>query len=149
MTDRAIGPPLTFAERTALVDSARQWLGVRWRHQGRDRDGVDCGGLLVVAMRGIGRTMRDKRAYGRVPKDGWLEAALAANFGPPGGVEDIALGRIALFRFGKSEPDHVGILACHPQGGLSVIHAYAPWRRVVEHRLDDGWRSRLTGVYVP
>lgn len=146
---RAIGPPLTPQERLAFQEAARGWVGVRWRHQGRSRDGVDCGGLVAMALTDIGRVPSDMRAYGRVPKDGWLERVLETNFGPQDAQKKLEVGRIALFHFGKSEPDHVGILACHPQGGLSVIHAYAPWRRVVEHRLDDGWRSRLTGVYVP
>jgi hypothetical protein len=28
-----------------------------------------------------------------------------------------------------------------------MIHAYANVRKVVEHRLDDIWRSRIAGVY--
>lgn len=146
---RAIGPPLTIAERFALVDAARGWLGVRWRHQGRDRDGVDCGGLLAVSLAEIGRMPADKRAYGRVPKDGWLEHTLEDNFGPADPAGRLRFGRVAVFHFGEGEPDHVGIIANHRQGGLGVIHAYAPWRKVVEHRLDDRWRKRITEVYVP
>jgi hypothetical protein len=35
-------------------------------------------------------------------------------------------------------------------GGLSLIHASAPARRVIEHRLDDVWWVRLvTGFALP
>ncbi len=32
-------------------------------------------------------------------------------------------------------------------GGLSMIHAYAPSRKVVENRLDVVWSQRLVGAF--
>lgn len=141
--------PLTATERYGMARAARGWVGVRWRHQGRSRAGVDCGGLLVMAMRDIGRDMLDKRAYGRVPKDGWLEAAMIANFGAPQGADALGVGSVVVMHFGAGQADHVGIIGAHPDGGWRLIHAYAPWRKVVEHRLDDVWRDRITEVYQP
>src|SRR5699024_7702666 len=99
--------PLTTSERHGLVRAARGWVGVRWRHQGRSRDGVDCGGLLVVAMADIGKRVRDRRAYGRVPKDGWLEQAMRENFGAPVGVDALGVGSIVVMHFGAGQADHV------------------------------------------
>lgn len=141
--------PLTATERYDLVRAARGWVGVRWRHQGRSRAGVDCGGLLVMAMRDIGRDTLDKRAYGRVPKDGWLEAVMAENFGAPQTASELGVGSAVVMHFGVGQSDHVGIVGAHPDGGWRLIHAYAPWRKVVEHRLDDVWRDRITEVYQP
>ena len=31
--------------REMVVAEARTWIGVKWRHQGRTREGVDCIGL--------------------------------------------------------------------------------------------------------
>jgi cell wall-associated NlpC family hydrolase len=78
---RYLSPPLTHAERMALVREARTYMGVRWRHQGRDRRGLDCAGLVVASLRGIGRAVRDSTAYGRVPYRGSLEAVLRDNLG--------------------------------------------------------------------
>lgn len=62
---REIGPPLSDAERMAFIAEARTYLDVRFRHQGRSRNGLDCIGLCVVAMRAIERPLWDSPAYGR------------------------------------------------------------------------------------
>lgn len=46
-------------------------------------------------------------------------------------------------------PHHVGIVADYRYGGLSLIHAYAQNRMVVEMRIDDEWRNRIIAVYRP
>ena len=102
-----------------------------------------------MAMADIGKRIRDRRAYGRVPKDGWLEQAMRENFGAPVGVDALGVGSIVVMHFGAGQADHVGIVGAHPFGGWRLIHAYAPWRKVVEHRLDDVWRDRITEVYEP
>lgn len=46
----------------------------------------------------------------------------------------------------KTAPNHVGIIGEH-RGGLTLIHAHAPDKQVVEMRLDDVWRNRIVEVY--
>ena len=43
------------------------WLGVPYRHHGREQRGVDCLGLLVASARGFGFEVVDNLAYGRTP----------------------------------------------------------------------------------
>lgn len=131
-----------------LVYHARACVGVRFRHRGRDpRTGLDCAGLLIHAIKAIGLQPHDLRTYGREPfKDGLADAVLR-NLGEPlPEGEPLLPGDIVLMRFSR-EPHHLGILGDYVHGGLSLIHAYGGVERVVEHRLDDIWRSRVCSTY--
>lgn len=42
---------MTGAERASICAAARAYKGTPWRGQGRDRLGIDCTGLIVMAFR--------------------------------------------------------------------------------------------------
>lgn len=141
---RAVAP-LNDAERIAFVAAARAMLGVRWKHQGRTRNGVDCAGLVIYALRAIGREPHDITGYGRRPYRNALDAAVRVNFGAPQATEPRA-GDVLLVRDGNAAPNHVGIVGDGPHG-LTLIHAYAPNKEVVEMTIDALWRAKIIGVY--
>ena len=145
---RAIGPAFTDAERLAFIAEARSYIGVKFRHQGRSRLGVDCAGLVACCLSAIGRPFQDRKAYGREPLQQQLRAMVAINFGEPVPLVDARPCDIALMRF-RGEPSHVAILADYVYGGLSVVHSFAQVRKVVEHRLDSEWRGYITEVFRP
>jgi cell wall-associated NlpC family hydrolase len=107
---------------------------------------VDCLGLVVLAGRRSGITASDVRGYGREPWDDALRRGLRERFGVP--VKSPRAGDIALIRWRKEEPSHVGIIADHPGGGLSLIHANN-LLGVVEHALDHPFDSCIVEVYRP
>lgn len=130
------------------MEAARAFLGVPFMHQGRTVHGLDCAGLVWMAERACGRYPRDVKGYSRHPwKDG-LRKAVEDHFGPP--VDrDPQPGDVLLMRHTCQEPEHMGIVGLHPNGGLSLIHSYAgnSAKRVVEVRLCDDWRSKILAVY--
>lgn len=131
---------------SAFVAAARRYLGVRWLHQGRNRQhGLDCAGLIVAAMDDLRKPVVDLPAYGREPWRDGLRRAVEATFGPPLAREPQP-GDVLLMRF-ATEPQHLAIVGDYVHGGLSLIHSYADVRKVVEHRLDDAWRARIVAVY--
>ena len=132
-----------------VVAHARSMIGVPWRHQGRKPWAVDCIGLVIVAMRAAGwpGPIDVPRGYGREPWDDQLRAGLRRHFGEPVSG-DWMPGDIALFRWGKGEPSHVGIIADHPHGGLSIIHA-SNRPGVVEVSLTGRLLSCVEEVYRP
>lgn len=135
---------------TALVTAARSFLGASWAHQGRRPDRMDCIGLLVLSMKAIGVTLKDRTDYGRVPSQRKLRGELVSHFGDP--VDTIQPGDIVTIMFYRQE-HHLAIVTDHPEG-LGLIHCWAsvpgcPGGKVVEHRLDDGWRSRIVEVFRP
>ena len=145
---RAIGPPLSDAERLAFIAAARGYLGVRFRHQGRSGQGVDCAGLVAVCLRAIGREPADVEAYGREPLNQGLREMCVANFGEPIPKDEMRPGDVALMRF-RGEPSHVGIVTDYTYGGLALVHAFAQVKKVVEHRIDDEWLASIVEVFRP
>lgn len=135
--------------RAYIVDVARTYLGVRWKHQGQTRNGVDCLGLIgcVAADAGIDNAwLTDESAefkgYGRQPDAERIAAGCARYFDPVHGVPGLA--DVLLMRF-DSEPMHFGLVsAINPN---YMIHAHAFARKVVENRIDDVWRSRIVRAY--
>jgi len=102
----------------------------------------------VVCMTQLGRETIDLPAYSREALGDKLKQQMIINFGEPIDKATIRPGDIVLMRF-TGEPSHVAILANYLYGGLSVIHAYAASRKVIEHRLDDLWKSYITEAFRP
>lgn len=135
-------------KREDIVTAARGWLGTRWKHQAALKGiGADCIGLIegVAAECGVKESAAWAKhpahgSYGREPDTGMLLAACAAYLEPVRGYPQ--LGDVLLFRI-HDKPQHFGIVS----GNDYMIHAYAQARRVVEHRIDEQWRSRIVGVY--
>lgn len=135
----------------ALVDAARTYKGVKFRHRGRNRRGIDCAGLAWCAYRDCGVTLPDYRHYGKEPhQDGlihYIRAALGTEI-EKGPVEVCSLkpGDVIVVRF-EVEPHHVAMVTNYKFGGLSVIHADGHSNKVIEHRLDMKFIRRITHVF--
>lgn len=129
---------------------ARLLERVPFLHMGRSMRGVDCVGVAVLVARAYGLAVEDNAYYGREParnNNSFLLADyLARNLGPPVErpyqVNDLVLMKLRP----RFEPAHVGIVAPHPYG-LGLVHSYGEVGRVVFHRIDDVWASRIVGVY--
>lgn len=125
----------------AMAAAARGCLGTPFHHQGRvPGQGMDCVGLVVVALRAVGVTVRDRTDYTLRPDGVSLEAALRAHGARP--VAGIAAGDVLLFRF-DGQPQHVALAVA----GDRMVHAYAPAGRVVETVIGPPWRRRLLAVF--
>lgn len=156
-----------------LVTQLRAFLGVRWRHRGRDKDGVDCIGLVWQALLAAGwkprhperlpirysrEALGDKlisllrgegRRIGRADAD-WSDVENQLLLRP---------GDVLAFRFGDDEPaQHIGAITIEAdleQGTVLVatppyfIHADASEGRVIEHALSGDWPSRVCAVFRP
>ena len=126
---------------------ARSMIGVKWRHRGRKPWAVDCLGLIVLSLESVGYSVCDKSNYSREPWNDGLRKALHGHFGDP--VSDMKPGDIFLMQWPNSGgPCHVGFIADYIHGGLSVIHSYS-MQSVIEHRLDEKWKSLIVEVYRP
>lgn len=114
-----------------VIEEARSWVGVPFRHQGRDYGGIDCVGLPIVVGQSLG--LFDQRLdvanYGRLPT-GELVERLREHCRPipravPGALVVIAWTKIAA---------HVAVFT-----GETLIHAYEAVGRVVEHGYRGRW----------
>lgn len=139
-----------------LVDAARVYIGVKWRHRGRSMHGLDCAGLGVLAYRDCGVEVPDFTLYGREPHDDGLIKYLTAALGSPVYEAKTAAlaphlqdGDVIVQCFDK-QPHHVAIVAEVMYGttpALNVVHADGRAGRVLEVRLDEAAIARITHVF--
>lgn len=132
-----------------VVACARTWIGTPFVHQHRIKGvGADCLGLIIGVCRELlmVESTFDVTGYTRQP-DGTMISQADVHMTRVMAPE---IGDIAVFRFDR-QPQHMGFIADYVHGGHSVIHALDQRGRkggkVVEHRLDPSWRSRIVAVY--
>lgn len=127
--------------RARVCQIARSYLGTPWRGQGRDRMGVDCVGILVVAFRGAGFTVDEGRPDYQTVDSKRLVDTLVRHFdklhdGAPLLPADIVV-------YGMPRDCHVALLV--DGRPLNAIHSPMN-HRVVEARFDPT-RGRIRGFY--
>jgi hypothetical protein len=166
---RVIGEPLTDQERASFIRCIRSFINVPFGHQGRKPWKLDCVGAVEVSMQGwrrnapwledkvgafvrewLGRPTEGIGAYGQLPFHKQLERVLRRNLGEPVRDEPKA-GDVVLMRFRgeQGDPQHVGVVSDHPDGGLRLIHSNSAVKRVAEHGLRGSWLRSVCEVYRP
>jgi NlpC/P60 family putative phage cell wall peptidase len=128
-------------ETSRMIAAARAAIGTPFHHQGRAPGlGLDCIGLIIVALRAVDFEINDRTDYSRRPDGKSLVAALDEHGALP--VEEIQAGDILLFRYDR-QPQHVALAT----SADTMIHSFAPADKVVETSIGDYWKRRLTGIY--
>lgn len=136
-------------DRDRVVAAALSLEGVRYRHQGRNRGGLDCCGVafLVGWEAGVLPEGNDFTDYGRLPAAKSVHAELCrrTRLKP---LRQARVGDILEFRQVELNwPIHMGVLYRSEQGRPALVHAWAQRRKVVAHDLDQRWLDRCTGVF--
>lgn len=140
--------------RAELVACARTFLGVRFAHQGRHAgEGLDCLGLLIATaekagcrLEGLRPSALDQRDYGARPDTHFLQWKLQVHLRRME-LSLLRPGDVLLLNI-EGRPQHLALVSDYPVvGEYGMIHAYAMARRVVEHRLDEGWRRAIHACY--
>lgn len=146
------------SDANAIVQCARSWIGTRFHHQGRikktttHKGGVDCLGLLIgvaseLNLQSNAGTLlahEDERDYAHYPDSGRLIKRLS---GLLTAIQPSQLvpGDILVLTI-DNRPQHLAIAAQQDEK-TTMIHAYAPARAVVEHRMDSYWFERIAAVF--
>jgi cell wall-associated NlpC family hydrolase len=132
---RAFLPTVTTA--AAVIAEARTWVNVPFRHQGRDRSGVDCVGMPIVVLHALGAVSGDFeiRDYSRRPHHGNLEQRLTAHCTP---LPEYVPGCLVAIRWEKTLA-HVAIYTDTD----TLIHALERHQKVIEHGFRGMWRARF------
>lgn len=128
--------------RAQVVECARTYLGTPFGHQGRLKGKrIDCCGLLIQVGKELAISNWDIDGYNNQP-DGRTVVELMTKH--PAlkrkSLKYIKPGDILCFR--DEWPCHMAYVG-DGQGYLTLIHAYAPMRKVVEHILDEHWKKRV------
>jgi cell wall-associated NlpC family hydrolase len=153
---RLLGEPLTDTERALVIVEARALLGVAWKHKGRTERGLDCLGLIWLALvraLAVSRQaalIKPRNDYGRTPFNGHLRAGLIEWLGPP--IKTAPKPGDIITMVWTGDEHHVAIVVPHPFHGLGLIHAdntAAGGPRVVEHGWDYLWDRRFVEAFRP
>lgn len=133
-----------------LDEAARTFIGVPFRHQGRDPAiGIDCIGLgrCAADLSGHPFALHDRTDYGTDPAHGLLEGYFEAAR-QAGHIEacEIEPGAMALINQ-KGAIRHFGIVGQKPSGELTLIHTNFSVQRVTEANIDFKWRRRIKRCY--
>jgi cell wall-associated NlpC family hydrolase len=131
-----------------LIEEARKYLGVPWKHQGRTMNGVDCVGFLILAFKALDIPILEIKGYSRNPDGVALKKIMDDQ---PNFIEvpksEIRPGDILLFKIRK-HPQHVALVVPSNTGDLGIIHSYnGGMKKVIEHNLADYWRTRIISAY--
>ncbi len=135
-----------------VVSKAREWIGTPFHHQGRLKGiGCDCLGMLIGVAQEMNLTSSgilihdlDNTNYSRTPNVQEMHSKLEKYFQAIE-IENILDGDILLMEVDNS-PQHLGIVATHSTGCLSVIHALNRIG-VSEHILTEAWKKRIYKAY--
>lgn len=125
-----------------VVRQARTWLNTPYHHQGRLKGvGVDCAGLIIGVAHELQLSAFDIGGYTARPDGDSLRQACQAQMQPLA-IAALQPGDVLLFQF-DAHPGHLGFFS----GPDTLLHAYLPRRRVVEHALDAAWWRQVVGCY--
>ena len=123
--------------RDEVIAEARRWLDVPWKHQGRTRGGIDCAGLVILVGKTLGVVDYDTTNYQRRTHGHDFLNHFRKNMKEKPVINAIP-GDVLLFR-DKQFPCHSTIVGLTNDGSaLTIIHAHALRRKVIEERLDQG-----------
>lgn len=128
-----------------VVAAARLMIGTPWRHQGRVPNvALDCIGLVLVVGYKLDLTAFNTVAYQRdaAPE---MFMSMFRTHGKEIPLAAIHPGAVVALRDNKY-PCHCGIIGSNVHG-LTLIHAFARRRRVVEEQLTRDWLMLTEGVF--
>lgn len=127
--------------RERVIEVARSYLGVKYLHQGRNRAGIDCAGLIVCMAHDLGIAYDEGTPnYARTP-DGRALLRTLDQHALRLPIFLSGFGDILVLRF-VEDPQHLAI-----KTNLGIIHCYAAAEKVVEHRLADVWAKKILACY--
>lgn len=126
-----------------LVVEARTWEGVRFRHQGRSRTGVDCIGLPVCILRAkdlLPEDFADNACYGRAPNTSEFIDTVRRFCVEIAAPEN---GCLTVFKWPDAKfPSHAAVM-----DGAYMIHAYEGVGKVVRHSYGQPWIRLTHSIY--
>jgi hypothetical protein len=133
--------------RQEIVHAAREYVGVPFQHQGRTKNGIDCGGLLICTAWDLGTLSRDwdGKPYPKQPTPQYVKWVFDTFWVKCSDLE-LKPGRVALMGLPVGPAIHIGLITS-VNGRPYLLHASPDAGRVAEHRIDSVWRKRITAVY--
>lgn len=128
---------------------ATKYVGIPYKHHGRDVSGLDCWGLLILIYADLGHKLIDITDIGETDYiQGWAKAGkryLIENYHRQWGKIDRPIPLCAVaFRNDDSEMVHVGVMLDDDR----FIHCRIKGGVVISHISEAVWSKKLVGFYL-
>jgi cell wall-associated NlpC family hydrolase len=124
-----------------LIAQAREWVGVKFLHQGRSRHGADCLGFISAMLAELNSLTFIQHLpgnYARMPQRLLLQKLTALCRQIP-----LQPGALVLFQWPLTEfPSHAGVFT-----GENLIHSYQTEGKVIEHGYRGPWVKRTASIW--
>jgi cell wall-associated NlpC family hydrolase len=135
-------------KRRDIVAMAQAWVGVPYRHQGRNRkEGVDCAGLLFGVSDDFGHHVEVSLGYSTMPQRAMILDPMNKHCWKPLRQEPLIPGDIGVFwGWNRAEPQHFAFIGGQ-HGRLTVIHSYSKYMKVVEQSMNSMWMKKFHCLY--
>jgi cell wall-associated NlpC family hydrolase len=125
----------------AFIEEARKYINTPFRHQGRDKNGLDCIGIIVVPL--INLKMIDKSEDStKYKRYGLSKNLISILLKYCEIVEKINLRPGDIILFSKQNSQHLAIYT-----GTGIIHANNLVGKVVEHSLSEDTYNTISKVF--
>lgn len=134
------------AKANDIIRVANEFVGVPYRHQGRNKMGLDCAGLIIVVGDRLGFMKEDgPRGYPRRPDTkkftaAMLDAGLKQRSDPREHGDILRINT-------QGWPVHLGIYEKDARGREWLIHAYQPHKRVTRDPLTSAVILSISSVW--
>lgn len=134
------------AKANELVTIANGLVGVRYRHQGRSRVGLDCAGLIIVTAKLCGISSFDTTNYSNRPNATEFTREMIR-----AGCTQLPLAELKhgdLLRLNTAGwPVHIAVYEVDDMGQEWYIHAYLPHKKVSRDPVTADVRARISSVW--
>ena len=122
--------------RNKIVSTARKYIGTKFIHQGRCKDGLDCLGLIVLIAKELELSNFDFIHYEKRP-DGKKVLSKVLNHYKEIPLWGAKQGDLLIFGNYK-RPFHIAV-----KTDKGIIHVHEGVGKVIEHGLDNRWKKRV------
>lgn len=135
-------------KRIEVVEKAREYIGVPYRHQGRKKTGIDCIGLIWCVANDLGYETSIPANYAKSPSPDLLISECEKNLVKQDrGTDDLKIGDIlVMWGMTRNEAQHFAIIG-EVDGRKTLIHAFSKHKKVVEQSIDEFWSRRFVALY--
>lgn len=129
---------ITEEQREEIIRCARELIGVRWHHMGRNRMGLDCAGLLVLTVYEAMGAWVEVSDYSPWPRPAQMRHACNQILRPKQ-REELTPGDVVLLYVPGLGVVHLGWFT-----GDTIIHSCSEphARKVVETPISKDWNLR-------
>lgn len=129
-----------------IVLRAKGFVGVRYRHQGRNEVGLDCAGLIIAVAKMLGLTDKDTTSYSRRPNVPEFTAFMMET-----NCTQLPYGKHKhgdILRLNTAGwPVHIAIYEVDEAGQEWYIHAFLPHKKVTRDPLTDMVKKSISSVW--